>query len=107
MNIIICGCLVLIFNLLVKDIKITNLKAQVVGIVKYFQNNHFASAELQKISANKLELPIRWNSVAGTMESYLSNWLLILKVCEDNCEKINLEFFLKRETYKEILKIIY
>ena len=46
MNIIAYGCSAHIFNLLAKDMKISNANAQFVDSIKYLLNNYFASAKL-------------------------------------------------------------
>ncbi|KAG8175836.1 hypothetical protein JTE90_013386 [Oedothorax gibbosus] len=55
-NILTYGCSAHILNLLAKDIKISNVKAQVVDVIKYFYNNHFASAKLREAGGKKLQL---------------------------------------------------
>lgn len=76
MNILPYECSMYFSNLLEKDIKISNIKAQILDIGKYFQNlYHVSSSKVREISTKKLELPsdVTKNCMLDTMQFYISN----------------------------------
>lgn len=85
------GCSAHLLNLLAHDLEIPNVKAQVVYVVKYFRNNHFASAEYKKEKGNALIVPqdVRWNTMADCLGSYIDNWSSLMKICENNRDTID------------------
>lgn len=116
-RIITYGCSAHILNLLCKDLEIKNIKENVVQVVKYFRNNHLASAKYKQAGGKTLVLPsdVRWNSVPDCLEMYVSQWNILLKVCEENKEKIDNTIYQKvsnigikrsAEEYFNILKPI-
>ena len=62
-----------------------------VQINKYFRNIHLPAAWYKAAGGTNLTLPIdvRWNSVTDCLESYLKNWFILLKVCEEHCDTID------------------
>ena len=44
-DVIMYGCSAHMLNLLAQDLAIPNIKEQVVQVVKYFRNKHFATAK--------------------------------------------------------------
>lgn len=96
-TIITYGCSSHLLNLFAHDLKVNNVKEQIVDVVKYFRNNHFASATYRQAGGRKLSLPsdVRWNSFSDCLEKYLSNWSIIVKVCDENRDKISKDVHLK------------
>ena len=84
------GCSAHLLNLLAKDLEIPNIKEQVVQVVKYFRNNHFAAASLKSNDGLRLIMPqeVRWNTMADCLESYIKNWPILMTICEENRDKI-------------------
>nr|XP_048724070.1 uncharacterized protein LOC125644334 [Caretta caretta] len=78
-------------HLLAKDFSVPEIKANVVEIAKYFRNNCYAAAALKKVEGTKLTLPqdAQWNSVVDCFEHYIKNLPNLMTVCEQNCEKID------------------
>lgn len=117
MSVITYGCAAHILNLLCKDLEVRDIKEHVVFVVKYFRNNHFASATYAKEGGKKLVVPndVRWNSLADCLEVFIESWPKLLKISEEHKNDIDAivrEFFLnihlKRsaEDYLAILKPI-
>lgn len=90
-DVITYGCSAHLMNLLAKDLEIPNIKEQVVQVVKYFRNNHFAAAVYKANGALRLIMPqeVRWNTVADCLESYIKHWPILLTICEQNRDKID------------------
>ncbi|CAG5001746.1 unnamed protein product [Parnassius apollo] len=90
-NIFAFGCAPHILNLLSKDLSVREVKEQVVHVVKYFRNNHFANAKYKKEQGKQLILPqdVRWNTFTDCLESYLAAWPKLIKICEENKENID------------------
>ncbi|XP_018012992.1 uncharacterized protein LOC108670053 [Hyalella azteca] len=89
-NGLICyGCSAHLLNLLAKDFEISNIKEHVVQIVKYFRNNHAASAAYRAAGGQALVVPqdVRWNTLADCLEVYLKNWPILLGVCDGEKRK--------------------
>lgn len=85
-DVITYGCSAHILNLLAHDIEIRGIKEEVKQVIKYFRNNHFASAKYRQAGGNLLILPqdVRWNTLADCLESYLNNWHILSKICTDH-----------------------
>jgi len=85
-NILTYGCSSHLLNLLIQDFQIPGVKANLIQIVKYFRNNHFAAAKYKQTDAPKLTLPsdVRWNSFVDCLECYVKNWPVIMTICEEN-----------------------
>lgn len=85
------GCSAHFLNLLCKDLQVKNIKEHVVQIVKYFRNTHFAKAKFSQAGGRTLVLPsdVRWNSLADCLEMYVTQWEIILKICEENKKEID------------------
>ena len=109
------GCSAHYLNLLAKDLNIDSVKAHIVTIMKYFRNCHLPGAWYKQAGGKKLVMPqdVRWNSLKDCIESYISNWSILLSVCEQhkdyilNSIKYKVEdISLKRnaEDYLQILK---
>ena len=58
-DVITYGCSAHLLNLLAKDLEIANIKEQVVQVVKYFHNNHFACAAFKSAGGQHLIMPSR------------------------------------------------
>lgn len=85
------GCSAHLLNLLAQDLRIDNIKEQVVHIVKYFRNNQFASSKYKQEGGLKLTLScdVRWNTMAQCLSSYIKNWSILMKVCEEHRNKLD------------------
>ena len=90
-NVVTYGCSAHILNLLAQDLEVPNVKEQVKHVVKYFRNNHFASAQYRQRGCTKLVMPqdVRWNTMCDCLEAYISNWSVLLAVCEENRKEID------------------
>lgn len=117
MSVITYGCAAHILNLFCKDLEVQNIKEHVVFVVKYFRNNHFASAAYAKEGGKKLVLPndVRWNSLADCLQVFIESWPKLLKISEDYKKEIDAvvrekisNIYLKRsaEDYLAMLKPI-
>lgn len=91
------GCTAHILNLLSKDFEVKNITEHVVHIVKYFRNNHLASAKYKQAGGKALVLPqeVRWNTLADCIEIYVSEWDKLLKICDENKKEIDSVVFQK------------
>lgn len=85
------GCSAHLLNLLAKDLEITNIKEQVVQVVKYFRNNHFAVAAYKSAGGLRLIMPqdVRWNTMADCLETYITQWPKLMAICEQNRNNID------------------
>ena len=85
-DIISYGCSAHSLNLLAKDRDIGTIKSQIASIMKYFRNHHYPSSIYKNNGGKKLKMPldIRWNSVCDCLQSYIDNWPILFKVCEEN-----------------------
>lgn len=90
-NVITYGCSAHLLNLLAKDLEIANIKEQIVHVVKYFRNNHFAGAALKSRGGPRLIMPqdMRWNTMADCLESYIKSWSIMMTICEENRHEID------------------
>ncbi|EZA58857.1 hypothetical protein X777_01032 [Ooceraea biroi] len=116
-DIITYGCSAHVLNLLARDIEIPGIKGDIKKIMKYFRNTHFAAAKYKEAGGKALVIPqdVRWNTLADCLESYISNWPILSKVCTDNRVAINIDISskvndinlkIKAMDYLEKLKII-
>lgn len=85
------GCSAHMLNLLAHDVEVPNVKEQVVHVVKYFRNNHFASAMYRQEGGNCLIMPqdVRWNTMSDCLDAYIKNWSKLLKICEEHRDRID------------------
>ena len=85
------GCAAHLLNLLAQDVQIPGVKEQVVQIVKYFRNTHLPAARYKAAGGKSLVIPheIRWNTLTDCLDSYISNWPILVKVCEEYRHEIN------------------
>ncbi|QQP50145.1 Transposase, partial [Caligus rogercresseyi] len=91
------GCSAHILNLLAHDLEIPNIKDQVVHVIKYFRNNHFASATYRADGNKALVMPqdVRWNTMAGCLNSYIDNWPALVKICENEASRDKIDNIIK------------
>ncbi|XP_067412238.1 uncharacterized protein [Emydura macquarii macquarii] len=86
------GCSAHLMNLLAKDLSTSSpgIKEN-VEVGKYFWNNHIALVSLRRAGESKLILPqdVRWNSVVDCFEQFIKNWPILIKLCDDNWDKID------------------
>ena len=87
------GCTAHILNLLAHDLEIGNIKEHVVYVVKYFRNNHYASARYRQEGGQCLVMPqdTRWNTMCNCLKIYIKNWPALMKICEVDREKIDIK----------------
>lgn len=85
------GCAAHYLNLLAKDVEVSGIKDHVVRIMKYFRNNHLPAAWYKSAGGKMLSLPqeVRWNTLADCLQSYMSNWSVLLKVCEEHRNEVD------------------
>lgn len=91
LNVITYGCSAHILNLLANAVKYPNVNEQVIQVIKYFRNNHFANGCYRSFSTTKLVLPteVRWNSIYDSLEAYVKNWPILVQICEQNRDGID------------------
>lgn len=91
LNVITYGCSAHVLNLLANDFQYSSMKEQIMKVIKYFRNNHFANACYRSTGALKLILPsdVRWNSVLDSLESYTKAWSILLKICDEHQDAID------------------
>lgn len=91
LNVITYGCSAHVLNLLANDFQYSSIKEQIMKVIKYFRNNHFANACYRSTGALKLILPseVRWNSILDSLESYTKAWSVILKICDEHQDAID------------------
>ena len=91
-NVIAYGCSAHLLNLLAKDLEIPNIKEQVVNVVKYFRNNHFAGAAYKSAGGLWMIMPqdVRWNTLADCLDSYIKHWPILITICEENRNQIDI-----------------
>ncbi|KAJ8035218.1 putative AC transposase [Holothuria leucospilota] len=70
------GCSAHLLNLLAHDLEVPNVKDQILHVIKYFRNNHFACAKHRQEGGNNLIMPqdVRWNTMADCLDAYIKNW---------------------------------
>lgn len=85
------GCSAHILNLLAKDLVKTDITKHVTNILKYFRNHHLPKAWYHAEGGSALILPleVRWNTYCDSLESYIKNWSILTKVCEDHRSEID------------------
>ena len=88
-------------NLLVQYVHIAGVKEQVVQIVKYFRNTHLPTARYKEAGGKSLAIPneIRWNTLTDCLDSYISNWHILIQVCEEYRDEINANIGNKVKNY--------
>ena len=79
------GCAAHLLNLLAQDVQIPSVKEQVVQIVKYFRKTHLPAARYKAAGGKSLVIPheIRWNTLTDCLDSYISNWPILVKVVKN------------------------
>ena len=97
------GCSAHLLNLLAQDVQIPEVIEQVLQIIKYFRNiiKYFQAARYRASGGKALVLPheVRWNTVSDCLESYITNWPILVKVCEEYRDEINLNIANKVKNY--------
>lgn len=90
-NIITYGCSAHLLNLLSQDMQIKNIKEHITEIIKYFRNHHIPGSLYKQAGGAMLVLPAetRWNTLVNSMESYLKNWEILVKVCREFSEEVD------------------
>ena len=69
-------------KILSQDLHIPEVKEQVVQDLKYFRETHLSEARYEAAGGNSLVIPheIRWNTIMDCLESYMSNWSVLVKI---------------------------
>ena len=90
-----------LLNLLVQDVQIPEVKEQVLQIIKYFRNTHLPAASYRASGGKALVPPpeVRWSTCSDCLESYIANWPILVKVCEEYRDEINLNIANKVNNY--------
>lgn len=90
-DVITYGCSAHYLNLLAKDVEISGVRDHLMPVIKYFRNCHVSSALYKQTGGKMLVLPheVRWNTVADCLDSYLSNWPILLSICEEHRDVID------------------
>jgi hypothetical protein len=90
-NMIAYGCTPHLLNLTSKDLEMGNVKEHVTQVVKYFRNNHFASAQIRQSSCRKLVMPAdtRWNTMYDCLNSYCEAWPTLVTICDGHTDRID------------------
>lgn len=85
------GCSPHLLDLLSEALEFGNIKEHVNAIIKYFRNNHFASAKYKRFGVKKLVSPsgTRWNTMSDCLSVYLENWHVIFQICDENRDTID------------------
>lgn len=77
-----------ILNLLSKDLQIPDITGHLKTIIKYFKNNNFSETKYSNIIADRktvnVPLEIKSNKLADKLVSYIENWHITAKVCNEN-----------------------
>ena len=107
-------CSAHVADCLAKDIDNSDVKSEIVEIVKYFRRHHVPNALYKQKGGKKLQLPIcvRWNSVHDCLQGYVDNWAVLVNVVDshrseidsDICEKV-LNIDLKRQAEEYLSKM--
>ena len=79
------GCSAHYLNLLAKDVEMSGVKERIVHVTKFFRNGHLPAACYRAAGGKMLVLPLDvcWNTLSDCLKSYLDNWSIMLKVCEE------------------------
>ena len=102
-NIVSYGCSAHYLNLLVKDVKVSEVKEHIVQIIKFFRNCHLPAAWYRVAGGKMLVLPLDvcWNTLSDCLKSYLDNWSILLKVCEEHRDEIDRNIAAKVKYYSK------
>lgn len=94
-NIISYGCSAHILNLLAHDLgkDFLSIQKHIVRVAKYFRNHHLAKSWYVRAGGRSLVLPIEvhWSSIRGTIKSYLKNWSVLMTVCDEHRDEIDID----------------
>ncbi|KAI6658694.1 hypothetical protein LOD99_10989, partial [Oopsacas minuta] len=69
----------------------TSTTAKAAIDLQIARNTHLPAAWYKFAAGKKLVLPqeVRWDTIADSLQCYLENWTIILKVCEEHRDTIN------------------
>ena len=103
-EIITYGCSAHLLSLLSQELQIKNIKEHITEIIKYFRNHHIPGSLYKAAGGTMLVMPAetRWNTIADSIESYLKNWEILVKVCKDNSEEVDQKII--KKVYDKALK---
>ena len=82
-----CGCSAHYLNFQAKDVAVSGVKEHIVQVIKFFRNGHMPAAWYR--AAGGLPLDVRWSTPSDCLKSYLDNWSILLKVCEEHTDEID------------------
>ncbi|XP_045110374.1 uncharacterized protein LOC123504116 [Portunus trituberculatus] len=96
-NILIYGCSAHLLNLLLQEMQIRTMKEDITEIIQYFLNHHIPRSLYKAAGGTLLVMPVetQWNIIADSIESYLKNWEILVKVCKDNSKVLDQEIIRK------------
>lgn len=91
------GCSAHLLNLLAQDLQIQGIKEHVTQIIKYFRNHHVPGSLYKEGGGKMLVMPAdtRWNTMADSIESYLQNWDILVKICKEHSDDIDKQIIRK------------
>ena len=80
-----------LLELVAKDVKVSGVKEHVVQVIKFFRNGHLPVAWYWAAGGKilVLALDVCWNTLSDCLKSYLDNWSVLLKVCEEHRDEID------------------
>lgn len=114
-NIFIYSCNSHILNLLSIDVQTPDVVENLKTIIKYFKNTDFVELKYKVEGGQNLNLPLNEITISqleNMVESYIQNWQIILKVCNENktvidpviIDKVN-NITLKDDAYNFLIKL--
>jgi len=76
-------CYFHILNLLAKDLEISDIKNNILRIMKYFRNTHLPNAYYKRSCGKSLITPfnVMWNTMLDCIEVYLNKWYVFMHIC--------------------------
>ena len=74
-----------LLELVAKDVKVSGVKKHIVQVIKFFRNGHLPAA-WYRAAGGKMD--VRWNTLSDCLKSYLDNWSVLLKVCDEHRDEI-------------------
>lgn len=86
-NILTYSCNSHVLNLLSIDVQTPNLVDHLKTVIKYFKNTDFVEVKYKVEGGKDLNLPLNEmviSQLVDMVESYIQNWQIILKVCNEN-----------------------
>ena len=81
-----CDVITYGYNAHYLDVQISGVKDHITQVCKYIRNIHLPGAWYKTAGGTCLVLPadIHWNSLSDRLQSYLDNWSVLVKVCDEH-----------------------